>query len=162
MKGSGMTNFPMKTLDTNTGGVESHHFCEVPVSGPGNVNRLVTITGVAISDVDLEPPQTDPTDISTGNIFIITDYQLKVQDKYKEIVNGNKELLAATYVALASIAADDRGHEIPDLTFAVDSVSAIVNGANRIEIHIQAALQGDATLSRISYQTNILIQKALG
>jgi|ERR1700730_7102393 len=147
-----MVNFK-RVLDTDTGGVESHHFCEVPVSGPGTANRLVTITGVAISDVDTG----DETDHDmSGDIFIKTDYRLKDQDKYKDIVNGNKTLLAATYVSLASIAADDS----TDVTYAVNRVFTDVDSANRIQIHIQADLHGDVTLSRISYQTNILLQKA--
>lgn len=140
-----------QVLDTDLDEVWSHRFCEMPVLGPGLANRLVTITGIALSRVDA-----DQTDIAFGDIYIKTDYRIRDQDHYKGIVDGNTSLLAATYVSLTSIASDDS----TEVTFAVNTVSTSVDTVGRIQLHIQAALQGDATLSSIAYQANILIQKA--
>lgn len=100
-----------------------------------------------------------------GDVFITTDYRLENRDRWKEIVNENTSLLHATTVSLAAIASDDE--ESPGtptgFVFALDQVETIVDSAdsNRIQIHITGGLQGDSTLMRISYQTNILVQKAV-
>jgi hypothetical protein len=158
-------SFP-KIVDTDTGSVESHRFLEIPISGPGAANRLVAITGVAIPEADESDgtgtnAQNEP--LIHGDIFIKTDYRLKDTDRWQEIVNGNKALLAATYVSLASITYDDEEPAIdavPAFTAAVDSVDTTVDSDNRIQVHLVVGLQGDTTIHRISYQVNILVQKA--
>ena len=156
-------SFP-KTVDTDTGGVVSHRFLEIPISGPGTANRLVTITGVAVPDADEQDGTLDPSEpLIHGDIFIKTDYRLTDTDKWQGIVDGNTTLLAATYVSLASITYDDEEPSIvqnPTFTAAVDSVETIVDTDGRIQVHVVVGLQGDTTIHRISYQTNILVQKA--
>ena len=140
-------------LDTDINQVKSHHFLEIPVHGPGLVNYLVIITGIAISRLDMYDFKEGT---AFGSIYIKTDYRIKDQDTYKEIVNGNKNLIAATYVSLSSIAADDD----TEVIFAVNSVITEVIRDGTIQLHIQAAVLGDVTLNSISYQANILIHKA--
>ena len=50
----------------------------------------------------------------------------------------------------------------PAFIAAVDSVDTTVDvdDGNRIQVHLVVGLQGDTTTHRISYQTNILLQKA--
>jgi hypothetical protein len=146
-----------KELDTDTGDVESHRFLEIPISGPGSANRLVTITGIAIPDADISDGNKPANELIHGDIFIKTDYRLRDTDKWQGIVHRNTTLLAATYASLASITYDE---EVDDFTAAVDSVDATVDTDGRIRVHMVVGLQGDTTIHRISYQTNILVQKA--
>lgn len=148
------------TVDTDTGGVVSHRFLEIPISGPGKANRLVTITGVALPGAD--DLGGNPSPLDHGDIYIKTDYRLNPGDQWKGIANGNQELLAATYVSLASITFDDEEPAIdfaPAFTAAVDSVDTSVDTDGRIQVHVVFGLQGDTTINRVSYQANILVQK---
>ena len=164
-----MSNFSI-VVDALAGGVVSHRFLEIPISGPGKANRLVTITGVAVPDADQSEgdPTGDPKEpLVHGDIVIKTDYRLGDADQWEGILDGNQTLLAATYVSLASITYDDEEDitnplSAPAFTAAVDSVDTTVdvNDGNRIQVHLVVGLQGDTTIHRISYQTNILLQKA--
>jgi hypothetical protein len=156
-------------VDALAGGLVSHRFLEIPVSGPGKANRLVTITGVAVPDADqlLGNPTGDSKYLIQGDIVIKTDYRLKDADKWEGILDGNQTLLAATYVSLASVTYDDEEDitnplSAPAFTAAVDSVDTTVDvdDGNRIQVHLVVGLQGDTTIHRISYQANILVQKA--
>jgi hypothetical protein len=136
------------SLDVDQCEVESHTFCEIPVSGPGLANRLVTITGIAV-------PAADTTDDSAGgDIYIKTDYIVNSPDQWLNIVDGNTSLLQATTATLASIAVDEG-----EFILAIDEIAAQRNTDGRIQINIRAGIQGDSTLHRISYQANILISK---
>jgi hypothetical protein len=53
--------------------------------------------------------------------------------------------------ALASIVNESEGESL----FAVDQVSTQRNTDGRIQVNIRAAIQGDVSLARISYQANI-------
>lgn len=159
-------SFP-KIVAFDTGGVESHRFLEIPVSGPGKANRLVTITGIAIPEADESDGTKDnKKPLVHGDIFIKTDYRLKDADRWQGIVDDNKDLLAATYVSLASITYDDEEditNPLPASAFtaAVDSVDTTVDTDDgRIWVHVVVGLQGDTTIHRIAYQANILVQKA--
>lgn len=145
-----------KELDTDTGGVESHRFLEIPISGPGSANRLITITGIAVPDADISDGRKPASELNYGDIFIKTDYRLKDTDKWLGIVDGNTTLQAATYASLASITFDDA---LDADTVAVDSVDTTVDTDGRIRVHVLVALQGDMTIHRISYHANILVQK---
>jgi hypothetical protein len=143
--------------DPHTGGVESHRFLEIPISGPGSANTLVTITGVAIPNADIESSGADDLkNLIHGDIFIKTDYQLKESDQF---------LQAATYASLASITFDDNEGDptnpfpAPAFTAAVDSIETTVFD-NRIQVHLVVGIQGDTTINRISYQANVLLKKA--
>jgi len=154
-----------KVVDTDFGSVESHRFLEIPIFGPGKANRLVTITGVAIPEADEQdgvPANSEVEPLIHGDIFIKTDYRLKDSDNWEGIVHGNKALLAATYVSLASITYDDEEpfNPAPGFTAAIDSVETTVDTDGRILIHLVVGLQGDTTIHRVSYQANILLQKA--
>ncbi|MGA7124923.1 MAG: hypothetical protein WBZ19_01345, partial [Chthoniobacterales bacterium] len=73
-----MSNFSI-VVDALAGGVVSHRFLEIPISGPGKANRLVTITGVAVPDADQSEgdPTGDPKEpLVHGDIVIKTDYRL--------------------------------------------------------------------------------------
>ena len=160
-----MSDFEI-VLDTDTGGVVSHRFLEIPISGPGKANRLVTITGIAIPNADYNSHLDEP--VAHGDIFIHTDYQLKALDAVDGLVDGNRGLLAATYASLASIsyvAEEGIGDptSAPAFTAAVDSVAAGIDKDRRIVVHLVVGVQGKpsfTTIHRISYQANILIQKA--
>lgn len=161
-------SFP-KTVDALTGGVVSHRFLEIPISGPGTANRLVTITGVAVPDADQSDgnPTGDPKEpLIHGDVYIITDYQLRDSDQWQKIFDENTTLLAATYVSLASITYDDEEDianplSAPAFTAAIDSVDTTVYVDNRIQIHLVVGLQGDTTIHRVSYQANILLRRAV-
>ncbi len=151
------------------GGVNSHHFCEIPVIGPGRANRLVMITGIAICGTkDIGGLDVDRDDIVSDDVFITTDYHLDKNDNWLGIVDGqDKALLAATYVSLAAVAADDEDFFPSTPTgflMALNSVETSVNeeDARSVQIHLTVGLQGDSTLAQIAYQANILIQKAVG
>jgi hypothetical protein len=138
-------------LDTDIGEVRSHRFMEIPVVGPGTANRLVAITGIAVVDVD----SIDET-LSPFGIYIKTDYRLRDADEYLGIVNNNTDLIAATYVALAGIAADDS----TEVVLGVDAVETRIDTNRRVQIHVTASLLGDATCNTVAYQANILIKRA--
>jgi len=160
-----MADFPLFPItvdaltggDPHTGGVESHRFLEIPISGPGSANTLVTITGVAIPNADMESGTDDPAKLIQGDIFIKTDYQLKESDQF---------LQAATYASLASVTYDDgepgdpnNPVPAPAFTAAVDSIDTTVVD-NRVQVHLVVGIQGDTTIHRISYQANVLLKKA--
>ena len=145
------TNFKI-SLDVDQCEVESHRFCEVPVSGPGLVNRLVTITGIAVPAADTQTFD----DTFRGDIFVKTDFILNPPDQWLNIVDGNTDLLQVTYVALADINNEAEGNFI----FAVDETSTQRNVDGRIQVNIRAAVQGNVTLARVAYQANILFHKA--
>ena len=138
-------------LDTDTGDVHSHRFMEMPITGPGSANTLVCITGIAVSGKDFVDEVLVPFDI-----YIATDYRLHDQDQFKNIVDGNTDLIAATYVALASVAADDD----TDVVYGVDQVETRIDSNRRVQIHVTASLLGDATFNELAYQANILVRKA--
>lgn len=141
-----------RSLDVDQCEVESHRFCEIPVSGPGRANLLVIITGIAVPASDT--PDKDPT--YSGDIYVKTDYIVNAPDEWQDIVDGNKNLLQATYVTPASILNESEGEFI----FAVNNVSTQRNSDGRIQINIAAVLHGDVTLARVAYQASILIHRA--
>jgi hypothetical protein len=144
-------NFKL-SLDVDQCEVESHRFCEITVSGPGRANRLVIITGIAVPAADTNSP--DP--LFRGDIFVKTDFIITPPDEFLNIVDGNQNLLQATYVTLADINNESEGSFI----FAVDEASTQRNVDGRIQVNIRAAMQGDVTLARVAYQASILFHKA--
>lgn len=156
-------------LDTDNLDIESERFIEVPIKGPGEANRLVVLNGIALSGViDNENTNADTLDsISTSpehwTVLIHTKYRLTDADRWQNIVNGNTELLQATWVSLCGVAADEEGGAFESLGFiaALDSVSASINSTNRVRLLIRAGLQGDCTIMKIAYQVNFIIRKAL-
>jgi hypothetical protein len=155
------------SLRADDGDVNSHQFCEIPVAGPGRANRLVVITGLAICGTkDIGGLDVVQDDIVSADVFITTDYHLDKRDNWLGIVDGqDMSLLAATYVSLACIASDNEDAPgTPDgCLMAINDVKTRINeeDARSVLIHLKVGLQGDSTLGQISYQANILIQKAL-
>ena len=150
------------------GGVNSHHFCEIPVIGPGRANRLVMITGIAICGTkDTKGLDVNRDDIVSDEVFITTEYHLGKNDNWLGLVKGqDMTLLAATYASLAAIAADDDDAPGTPTGFllALNDIKTRVNeeDARSVQIHLTVGLQGDSTLAQIAYQANILIEKVAG
>jgi hypothetical protein len=146
------------SLDVDQCEVESHTFCEIPVSGPGLANTLVIITGIAVpaADTDIGTGNIEVDTTCRGDIYVKTDYIVNPPDPWLNIVDGNQTLLHATYVTLASIVNESEGKFL----FAVDEVFTQRNTDGRIQVIMRTAIRGDATLARIAYQASILIRKA--
>ncbi len=150
------------------GGVNSHHFCEIPVTGPGRANRLVMITGIAICGTkDAKGLDVNRDDIVSDEVFITTEYHLGKNDNWLGLVKDqDMALLAATYASLAAIAADDDDAPGTPSGFllALNDIKTRVNeeDARSVQIHLTVGLQGDSTLAQIAYQANILIEKVAG
>ena len=147
-------------LDSDYRQIESERYIEVPIKGPGEANRLVILNGLAISGAD------DPTgfglDTATQNVFhrtvfINTKYRLADADRWQQIVNGNTDLLQASWLSLCAITADEEG----GFVVALDAVTATINANHRLQLEICAGLQGDSTILKVAYQVNFLIKKAL-
>lgn len=144
----------LSTLDTDTGDVISHRFMEIPITGPGSANRLVCITGIAVRAYDTGD---NWETLELFDFYIKTDYRLHDQDQFTNIVDGNTELLSATYMAMANISADDS----TDVVFGLDNVEAQIDTNRRVQIHVNGSILGDATYNEVTYHVNILIKKAL-
>ncbi len=144
-------------LDTDTDDILDERFIEVPITGPGEANRLVVLNGIALSGKDGSGLDTPDQRSQHWDVFIQTKYRLAEADRWLGIVEGNTELLHATWLSLCAITADEEG----GFTIGLETVTASINSTNRVRLHIYAGLQGDSTLLKISYQVNFLLKKSL-
>jgi hypothetical protein len=144
-------------LDVDHCEVESHRFCEIPVSGPGRANLLVIITGIAVPFADAITPDNQGNPTYSGEIYVKTDYIVNPPDEWKNIVEDNKDLLQATYVTPVSILNEEEG----EFLFAVDEASTHRKSEGPIEIKITALLRGNVILARVAYQASILIHRPI-
>ncbi len=138
------------SVSADQGQITNPRFLEIPIQGPKPANLLVTLTGVAIVVPDDEAwdQLNDGYSGSTtaGDIYIETNYKLRDSD---ELVDQ------ATWVSLASIDADDD----PDFIIAINSAETLERTSNVIQVHVAALTNDDASILRISYQSNILVNR---
>lgn len=135
------------------GKVFNNQSMEIPIRGSAQANILVTITGVAVPDLDNER-DLDSEDNQAGDIYITTLYQLDKNDRF---VDGS------ALVSLARIDADDSvngtffdADDVP-LLFAINAVEVGPDMSRFIQLHLAVDIAGDMVLKRIAFQANILL-----
>lgn len=149
-----MSDFKIR-LRTDQGDIDSYNSIEIPINGPAPANVLISITGVAEVNLDTDN-DLRTEDLRHGDVYISTTYLLHDTDHY---IDG------ASMASLASIASDDStegdlfdADDVPVL-FAVDAIDTEPDATRLIQLHLQIAAAGDIAISKISFQSNILIAR---
>ena len=108
------------------GGVNSHHFCEIPVIGPGRANRLVMITGIAICGTkDTKGLDVNRDDIVSDEVFITTEYHLGKNDNWLGLVKDQDMFVASALLSCSAFsAADPTGMSPSSKRLCVPNVTA--------------------------------------
>jgi hypothetical protein len=114
-----------------------------PTPLPPSANSLLIFTGTLL--VNLRGDSGDPRRVLRGTATLRLNRSL---DKDETFVGS------ATVAALGSIHTDEE-----EVTFAVDDVETVVGDDRQLQLVAHMAIQGEAaSLSRMSYQANVLVQ----
>ena len=135
-------NFPFH-LDHALGDIVNYNSWCIPIRGPVPANVLVTISGIAVLNLDTNLDLDTESEID-GDIYIITSFGLKPTDTLVD---------ASTIVTLARISADDS----TEVLFALDEVEVGLNENRFIQMRAHIVVGGDIALDRIAFQANVVI-----
>jgi hypothetical protein len=174
-----MSDFDI-TVDTDY--IANWGAMELPISGPGDANVLLILTGTAFFglDVDDDSLTTDvkpPLRIDLhpsggagddrpfrGQLLVRTGYLVVQPDRYLD-VGGDGLIQQTTHLTLAHIEGDDSS----GTTTAVDAGDTYVDNryartnpsaVGEVVVRMQLGVQGDCTLDAVAYQVHLLLHKA--
>ncbi len=149
-------NFPfhLDNIEGHSDLINYNSWC-IPIRGPAPANVLVTISGIAVLNLDTD------ADLSTeskkeGDVYIITLFGLKPTDTF---VDGS------AVVTLARISADDStggtlfDRDYVPVLFALDDVEVGLNEVRFVHIRVRIVVGGDIALDKIAFQANVLIHR---
>jgi hypothetical protein len=174
-----MSDFDI-TVDTDY--IANWSAMEVPISGPGDANILLVLTGTAIFGLDVDDGSL-ATDIRPplridlhpgagagddrpfhGQLLVRTGYLVVPPDRYLN-VGGDGTIQQTTHLTLARIEGDDSS----GTTTAVDAGDTYVDdrygrtnpvAIGEVVVRMQLGVQGDCTLDGVAYQVHLLLHKA--
>jgi hypothetical protein len=146
------------------GGLDMPRVVELEVQGPGDVNRLASVTGVAwlgyTPDWLFMPSQPGMDD---GVVVIDTGYRLHGRDRWEKgqlLGDDSAELMHSTYVAFANIAGTGQGFENRDGTidFVETSLEHDQDDSRLLDLRltVKVDLNADIMLAKLSYNVVLL------
>jgi hypothetical protein len=138
----------LHNIDHNDPG-ETYTEIEVPIRGPGALTTLVTISGIAIVEMDVcsETTGADLRKLYQFRLFVETKYRFDVATDFRG---------GSAYAWLSSFQDDD--YDLPN-SVAINAVAVKLNSNNRVELLIEGDLHGDIAVERIGYQLYVLSAK---
>jgi hypothetical protein len=149
---------------TDPGQVTDWDWFEIEASGPGLVNRVAFVSGLATPGLAGTWPRSDPDSdsvgIGDGILDIDTGYELDLGsggvDQVSKLVRDQEGPLASVYVALGSLAGKDdtvnAWLESADIHFDTDALLM-----SHLKIRVKLNASGAVSISRITYQVVLLL-----